>query len=401
MALPPGLHAASFRGVPFEARELGRAVGRRVVVHEYPRDDDDPTTNDQEAPSTQDLGRATRRWRLQAFVVAGDAPGVATLRNALVAACERRGPADLVHPTEGLLRVRCEACEVGESSDALHYAEFSLSFVEAGRSVAETVVPAVTAVTWSATFRSAMQAFFATRLQVLSVARKVNRLFTADVEGRALALLGLADQLTGTDLSDYRYAVEVIADTAATLSRDATSLATSWDGVFVGGTAEDWRRLAGVSGDWHAQSAAAAAVPAATDTDQIVTDNRALQDLLVYTLALAHAAAAAVEDEYEAYDDALAVQLDLGDRLADIEPFVDDLDAATALAELRVALVSALQETALEQPRVRDLEVPVVRCALEVAYDLYGDAARVEQLVLRNALPDPNAVCGPLQVLTS
>ncbi|WP_171555545.1 DNA circularization N-terminal domain-containing protein, partial [Shigella sonnei] len=57
------LYDASFRGVPFSVESDEGSFGRRVQVHEYPNRD---------KPYTEDLGRATRRLTINAYLVGDD-----------------------------------------------------------------------------------------------------------------------------------------------------------------------------------------------------------------------------------------------------------------------------------------------------------------------------------------
>ncbi|EGK8325810.1 DUF2313 domain-containing protein [Escherichia coli] len=57
------LYDASFRGVPFSVESDEGSFGRRVQVHEYPNRD---------KPYTEDLGRATRRLTINAYLVGAD-----------------------------------------------------------------------------------------------------------------------------------------------------------------------------------------------------------------------------------------------------------------------------------------------------------------------------------------
>ncbi len=54
------VHPASFRGVPFQVEGDEATLGRRVQTHEYPNRDQ---------PYTEDLGRATRRFQISAYLV--------------------------------------------------------------------------------------------------------------------------------------------------------------------------------------------------------------------------------------------------------------------------------------------------------------------------------------------
>lgn len=114
---------ASFRGIPFGVTDERGAVGRRGRVHEYPFRDQ---------PWTEDLGRRARRYAISAFVLGDDA---ALQRDALLAACEQKGPGILIHPTLGVLSVQVDPDTPIEWSlrlDEGRSIEIRLSFVEPG-----------------------------------------------------------------------------------------------------------------------------------------------------------------------------------------------------------------------------------------------------------------------------
>ena len=390
--IPSDIRPASFRGIAFEAREAGFTTGRRVIVHEYPQGEN--------GPGTEDNGRATRRWRLQAFLV-GDGPTVRANKRKLIEACEQRGPGTLVHPTEGTLRVQCESCDVTESSDGVNYAEFALTFVESGTVIEPVAVP-TRARSIGDQLRDAVRTFYAARLQVLSVARKVNRLLTGDLEDRFVAMLELAGVMSGEDMSDYVYAVRVLADTYETGVDDANQLAEDWQDAFdkLLGT-DDARKVADTLGDTFTTSAASYPLSGGTDTDAIIVANRYHTDLMAYSSALARASELAAVDDYASYDDAIAVSADLGDRLADLEGHFDgNPDVYGALVDVRRTMTAAILETAMNLPRLRTLSVEQPSLALVLSYDLYGDASRATEIIDRNGIDDPNAVTGDLLVLT-
>ena len=121
MAWRANLVPASFRGVGFQVDSTEAPIaGRRVAVHEYPGRDE---------PFVEDLGRRTKRWTIEAFVV-GD--NYATVRDRLVEACDMPGAGELVHPYLGSLQVACTACSLVERTREGRMARFSLEFVEAG-----------------------------------------------------------------------------------------------------------------------------------------------------------------------------------------------------------------------------------------------------------------------------
>lgn len=131
------LHKASFRGVPFAVYGGDARYGRRLAVHEYPGRD---------KPYIEDMGRSTRRIRMSGFLVTdsfiyGGGSAIAQ-RDALVAAAEKPGPGELIHPTLGALTVSvpAEGLSVVERWDMGRYFEISFTFIESG----DRLFPSVT-----------------------------------------------------------------------------------------------------------------------------------------------------------------------------------------------------------------------------------------------------------------
>jgi len=86
---------ASFRGVKFYTESSDYEVGRRVVFYDLPLDESG-------ASVARDMGRLPRRPSVSAILV-GDNYDKA--RDALIAALEKPGPGELVHPYYGKLQV--------------------------------------------------------------------------------------------------------------------------------------------------------------------------------------------------------------------------------------------------------------------------------------------------------
>lgn len=115
------LRAASFRGVPFEVEDEEGDFGRRVQVHEYPNRD---------KPFTEDLGRATRRITINAYLVGDDYP---EQRDRLIAAIETEGAATLVHPYYGEMKGNVDGTvRVSHSKGEGRMCRVSFQFVESG-----------------------------------------------------------------------------------------------------------------------------------------------------------------------------------------------------------------------------------------------------------------------------
>ena len=111
---------ASFRGVPFGVTSDGLDTGRRTAKHEFPGRD---------KPYVEDLGRRTRSFSIEGFVVGAD---YANRRNELLAALEKPGVGVLVHPYYGEMSVQVDSVKVSHSALDGGMAVFSISFIDPG-----------------------------------------------------------------------------------------------------------------------------------------------------------------------------------------------------------------------------------------------------------------------------
>ena len=113
---------ASFRGQRFSvARHRASPAGRRLAVHEYPGE---------EEPYPEDLGHRTSTYQVDGYLVGADYDRD---RDALIRACDEKGPGTLVHPYLGTLRVACDSIDVAESTEEGRMVRLSMRFVQAGR----------------------------------------------------------------------------------------------------------------------------------------------------------------------------------------------------------------------------------------------------------------------------
>ncbi|HGJ5880535.1 MAG TPA: DNA circularization protein [Arsenophonus nasoniae] len=115
------LQQASFRGVPFQVENDEGTFGRRVQVHEYPNRD---------KPYTEDLGRATRRFTINAYLIGDD---FFEARDRLIVAIDTAGVGTLVHPYYGEIKVCIDGeVRVSHSGREGRMCRVSFNVVEAG-----------------------------------------------------------------------------------------------------------------------------------------------------------------------------------------------------------------------------------------------------------------------------
>lgn len=114
------LRPASFRGVSFFIENSQYTSGRRVTFHEFPNRDE---------PFAEDLGRVGRTFKVDGHLLGDD---VFDQKEALIDACEKLGPGELIHPYYGNRFVQVGAFTIDEDTKEGRIIRFSLQFYETG-----------------------------------------------------------------------------------------------------------------------------------------------------------------------------------------------------------------------------------------------------------------------------
>jgi prophage DNA circulation protein len=116
-----GLQTASWRGLPFAVKSSEIKRGRRTALHVYPF---------RTEVWVEDLGRGVRHVSFNAFLLGDD---VFAQRDAMAAACEIGESGPLVHPSLGALTATLMDFSAGERADLGRVVEINLSFIESGQ----------------------------------------------------------------------------------------------------------------------------------------------------------------------------------------------------------------------------------------------------------------------------
>lgn len=127
MAIPPwklNLKPATYNGIEFKVEVDARSSGRRKALHEFPK---------RNKPYLEDMGRRARRFTIQAYVIG---PFYEDQRDALIEQLEADSDGQLVHPTYiDVDAVGVDGYSVIERRERGGYAEFEITFIEAGADV--------------------------------------------------------------------------------------------------------------------------------------------------------------------------------------------------------------------------------------------------------------------------
>lgn len=364
----------SFRGVEFHVERPSFAAGRRVQVHEYPLRDQ---------PYAEDLGRATREWTIDAFVIGDDYD---LQRDRLVAAVERPGAGELVHPYYGRLRVVVTSFRVRESTREGGLASLSLTVVEAddtGR--LPRAAPDTRAIVSdrAAAARAEILEDFERGYAIADLA--TDRV--AAVERSLQDALARVEQTVGGVTGPVADLIRAPAELGAQVLESLAQVASDID---------EPSRALGIYDDLYAAGETASTSATAPEAAQRQAAAQTAAVTLVRRGAAVESAAASAEWTYDTRQDAIAaVETVHGGLTTQLEsdppppPVV-----ASALGELRAAAVQDLRERGAALPELTDYTPAATLPALVIAQRLYGDGRRAAEIVRRNRIRHPGAVPG-------
>lgn len=398
MAWRDQLRPASFRGVAFQVESHDRDLGRRVEVHEYP-------FRDRAYP--EDLGKRVARHQLTGFVIG---PDYLAARDALVEALNAEGPGSLVHPYLGTLRVVVAEARQSESADEGGMAVFSMTFIESGDEISPTV--RVDSVAQAA--QAAQRAVTGSRAGFMT--RFTGDTLSAFSRERAAGVLGLISQaldtaidrsgVQGGSLFSLRREARQLASQADFYTRRPGQLADVVQGVTFESAVSARSPASALSAMTSLADFGAAIAPVIGGSRARINEraNQSALVALVRQAALTEAARATLGMTFAAYEDAAQVRDDLALRLdaAAIEAGdAGDDTAFAALDGLRLSLVRDLTARGASLARIAEVTTPISEPPLALAYRLYGDAGRADEIAARNKLAHPGFTPAgrPLQVL--
>lgn len=395
---------ASFRGVEFHVESAESAHGRRQAVHEHAQRD---------VPYTEDLGRKAREFSLTGYLVGKEYD---LQRDRLIEACEQAGPGALVHPYRGEMTVVCRGLTVSESSDDGGMCRLTFTFLESGEaSYPSTSIDHVNAISAAGNQVTveAEQGF------LKEYVTEGYPAFVVESAGARLAEFGEFLSSPGAALSDNLEAASAFYSKARAVTSGAYDLAMKplrmADSVLdlVGSVRSAFGSSAfGVLTDLFDRYSTAFGGRTSTASRQQQAANYNAMNALVRQAALAEAAQAAVvtettvtlanggtrpattDTEYDSHQQAVDTRDALVDRL-DTEAESTQSDTAyIALSALRTEVVKAVPSPAQDLPRLVSYAPRQTLPSLLVAYQLYGDAARADEIARRNSPRNPGFLIG-------
>lgn len=410
MAWRDNYRAASFRGVGFFVATADSSHGRRQAVHE---------TAQRDIPYTEDLGRKSREFGITGYLL-GQEYDVA--REELIKACEQAGPGVLVHPYRGELTVVCRGLTVSETSEEGGKCTLTMTFLEAGEaSYPSAKVDSVNAISEKAgEVTDAGKANFVSDFLTKGYPSFVAEAATAQIKGLS-DFLSSPEFIVSSDIqavSDYYDKVKSIGSDAFDLIQTPFQFAdqvvdaiSSIRSAF-GGSA--FGMLTSLYKQYFSSSDSG--TNAKTPSRQQVVKNTNAVAALVRQTAISQAAVAAVvtqttEDvsnggtkttseptKYDSYEAAITVRTELADSLDEESETTNNDLVYVAVTDLRTAVVQAVPDPEQDLPRLATFAPRQTLPSLVVAYQLYGDASRAEDIVTRNDPRRPGFLTGGQQL---
>lgn len=368
---------ASFRGVPFYVETAERSGGRRGVTHEYPFRDE---------PFREDLGRQAQGFALEGYVIGNE---YLEARDTLLAALQEYGPGQLVHPYYGTIQVAVISFRFRDGRNEGGMARVSIEFQEtpAAPSQPKAVPDAPSKLRASAaTARSAVSIQFlgdySPGIHMESIAQALGMAAEA-------AEAGLATAETDVQaLAAMHRQVSALAGNAQALVEDGAELVSGLLELFEAFKVEGFDSLLELySFDSGTRPTAA------TSNRQLEQENFDKFHHFTQRAILIRAAELVGEVSFTNHEQAVAAR-DLMTALLDEQMEAVNDDAYPALQQLRADVVQAVPNSEAALPRLLSYTPPETLPSLVLAYRLYGDVAREEDLIARNHIPHPGFVVG-------
>lgn len=408
----------------FWVQSIDDGVGRRIAVREFMGRDE---------PGTTDLGRAAREHRIEAVLAMdvavesdelGTFTGIATdvlaRKNSLIDELEAPGVKVLTHPTWGEIPVRVSGRQrITEQLSTLGRVSVSFSFVEAGDPIpyifdaeqitsyvesAGTAIDAAAEDQWSL---DQIEEYIQDGINKLEAANSALR----QARGRVAARMAVVDDLAGA-IDDLDNNLLALRNTPGQIANQFRNLVRQIMQLISNNVPTDRGepRPTQVALDTCRDLVAFGSDDPEEYTPDIQTPQREAHRItmasindMVRSSAVVETSLVLTELDFESADEASSARdtmTEFGDTVAESEYL--HRDVFTALEDVRATLSEHLTTTAQALPSITTYTPPETMPALVIAWELYGDIERTNEIIDRNNIVQPNFVPGgvPLEVLS-
>lgn len=391
------LRKASYNKISFYVTASTTDFGRRTVTHEYPQGD---------VPFVEDLGKATKKFTVTAFVLGDD---YITRAKRLEKELEKPVTEDggtLIHPWYGSIKV----CPVDKTKISWNLdrriATLTINFIEAGNLRNPSISTA-----WASFLLDKANEFYKSILgdfdpdvasgYVTEIATAVNGVLGTLSDSSFIKLLDMGSNINNlaAEMSELLIDTDKLKDTIISELSIANLAATT----------NDWQKITSASASAR-KGLYAKTILATTQIDlytpvkaaSIIKSTASLESAFRFMLlgnAVAGTAYIGTDldqnlegTRVKAFaEDVLQIRDDLMKALEEemILTGDDDSDLYSMLEDTHSAVYNHLTSVASELGTVITIKPQEVTNSLALAYEQYGDASRDLEIVQRNNIPNP------------
>lgn len=387
MAYSDEMQPGSFRGVKFHATESNGRLGRRNVVNQYPLRDE---------AGVEDLGLLAREFTLEIFLLGDD---VFTQRKTLEAAFEAYGSGKLIHPWRGEMNVAVTSCSDVQTIDEGGKIKYTVTFTRDGGIVNPSVRPDTKSavITAADNAHAVNQTIFDETFNVDQLPEFVGTSALGQINEVLDTVLSSAKAMLPDIglLSEYNLASSTTLSKLTSLIRSPLELASAITGQITGisglasGPVYAFDALQKLFGYGKDKPKVVATTPARTAQ----ANNQNAINVITSRAAVIEAARASASIEYVSVDQAAATRDIIVEQL-ETESLTAPDELFYALNTLRVAVIKDINLRSANLSKVVNYTPKATLPALVLAYQIYGDSTRADEIVSRNRIAHPGFVQG-------
>lgn len=381
------IRPASLRDIGFFIVSVRKDLGRRLAVHIYPQSD---------ACQFEDNGRKPRRFTVEGKVIGDD---YLDQLDRLEAAAETPGPAKFVDTYFGSKTVRCETFTPGVTEKENRVAYFSFSFYEDSTvQHPSSQIDTQSAVKASgAESKKVVLEKFAAEYSTIDQPQFIVEKATAAVKQ---ALSSVANnKVSAASSVDFQWTLNRIDFAIADLILDSSGLGSMLLAL-IGITPEAYTEKRRMEENLKLFNDTNTAYE--TESSSVLPDQNFLGVMqLVRCAAVIDASLASADAVYESYDEAVTIRTKLIEAMDELIKTADD-GLYMSLYGLRAAVSRDISARSVDSPRLMPYTLNSPVSSVVLAYQLYGDVARENEIIVRNRIRHPGFISGgiPLEVLS-
>lgn len=382
------LRPASFRGVSFFVESHQYVGGRRVTFHEFP---------DRDIPYPEDLGKVGETFKIDGYLLGDD---IKTQKEKMKAAANAKGPAELVHPYFGNIKVQCGAFGIDEQKSEGRYVKITFQFYEAGDNrfpnnnddkqdvLQDKALSALAAA--KGAFDNGFSIDNLPGFAVETARKSVNQ--AADAFEKATKGLALkADQISALafNIRNLRAEVNDLIQAPAALSQRLQDSFTLLQNS-LGGNKEAFQAISTLTNFQTVSDPA----PFITPTRVKETENKYVFDNFMKQTATVNAAQVASQTEFISTNETVEVREELVNNLETQILNTPDDAVFQTLSDLKAQVVRVLPDADTQLPNVQQYETKATVPSIVLAYDLFENLESESDLIERNKIKNPAFILG-------